>query len=73
MILINLLPYREQRRKQRVYRRHLFGDRPRDASGQWQITDRPPADRPYEEVRVDPRQKIRPPTARSRTIAPLAR
>jgi hypothetical protein len=32
----------------------------RDARGQWQITDRPPPDRPYEEVRVDPRQNVVP-------------
>ncbi len=32
----------------------------RDAQGQWQITDKPPTDRPFEEVRVDPRLNVVP-------------
>jgi len=32
----------------------------RDAEGRWQITDVPPADRPYETVVVDPRTNVVP-------------
>lgn len=42
----------------------------RDASGQWQITDRPPPDRPYEEVHVDPRTNVVPTVVPGRTEPP---
>lgn len=42
----------------------------RDANGQWQVTDRPPTDRPYEEVRVDPRQNVVPTVVPGRTTPP---
>ena len=32
----------------------------KDAAGTWQITDRPPPDRPYEEVVVDPATNVVP-------------
>ncbi len=32
----------------------------KDAQGVVQLTDRPPPDRPFEEVRIDPRQNIVP-------------
>ncbi len=32
----------------------------RDAQGVWNITDRPPSDRPYERVVVDPNQNVVP-------------
>ena len=32
----------------------------RDAQGRWQVTDRPPADRPYETVVVDPATNVVP-------------
>lgn len=32
----------------------------RDDKGQWNITDQPPADRPYEAVKVDPNTNVLP-------------
>jgi hypothetical protein len=32
----------------------------KDAAGQWHISDTPPADRPFEEVHVDPRTNVVP-------------
>lgn len=32
----------------------------RDGKGQWQITDKPPDDRPYETMIVDPNQNVVP-------------
>jgi hypothetical protein len=32
----------------------------KDAKGQWHYTDQPPADRPYEAVRIDPETNVLP-------------
>ncbi len=42
----------------------------RDAKGQWQITDQPPADRPYETVVVDPNQNVVPSVIPGQTQSP---
>lgn len=42
----------------------------RDAKGVWQITDQPPADRPYETVIVDPQQNVVPTVIPGQTKAP---
>jgi hypothetical protein len=42
----------------------------KDAHGQWHITDQPPPDRPYEEVRIDPRTNVVPTVVPGRTEAP---
>lgn len=44
----------------------------RDAQGQWHITDQPPTDRPFEEVRVDPRLNVVPTVVPGRTTPPEA-
>ena len=42
----------------------------KDARGQWQVTDRPPSDRPYEEVVVDPATNVVPTVVPGRTEPP---
>jgi hypothetical protein len=42
----------------------------RDSKGQWQVTDKPPSDRPYETVIVDPNQNVVPSVVPGQTKPP---
>ena len=42
----------------------------KDARGQWQVTDRPPPDRPYEEIVVDPATNVVPTVVPGRSEPP---